>query len=683
MALGGYPPKCRRTSDIQLMKQYNINAVRCSHYPNMPRWYELCDQYGLYVIDEANIESHGLSIYDTTKTLANRPEWLAPHLDRVQRMVERDKNHPSIIIWSLGNEAGYGSNFRKMYQWVKQRDVSRPVQYEMSQKTAYTDIQAPMYHTIERIEKYAKTNPDKPLILCEYAHAMGNSVGNLQDYWDVIDKYKALQGGFIWDWVDQGLWMKDEKGNKFFAYGGDFDHLPVKSDSNFCINGLVQADRKINPHIWEVKKVYQYIEMEMKDKKTLSFELENQYDFTNLNKFDISWELRVNGYLVKKGDVPMTSLAPHQKINWVFPRKLLPANLKGEAMLTFRFKTNTKQPLVDKSHEVAWYQFDITSALLAVAINFDKMPAVSIQKNDTKEVLIKGKNFTIRFDKKTGTLASYVFQGTELIKKGLEPNFWRPPNDNDLGNGMPKRCKVWHFAGRDRSNITLTDKAQKRYKIEVKVKSDIPAGKSTFQTTYRIYGSGEVLIFNELTIDKNAKLAEIPRIGMTMQLPKGFNQMTWYGRGPHESYWDRKTGAAIGVYKGSVWEQYHPYVRPQETGNKTETRWIVLQNKKGVGLAAFGRPWLSSSAYQFANSDLDHVSAQVYNRHTTDVVPRNLVTLNLDFAQMGVGGDNSWGARTHKEYTLPAKNYSYRFRLCPVTTKSNLTDLSIRKFPEY
>ena len=647
--------------DIQLMKQYNINAVRSSHYPNMPRWYELCDRYGLYVIDEANIESHGLSIYDSTKTLANRPEWYEAHLDRVQRMVERDKNHPCIITWSLGNEAGYGIVFRKMYQWVKQRDLSRPVQYEMSQQTAYTDIQAPMYHTIERIEKYARTNPDKPLILCEYAHAMGNSVGNLQDYWDVIDKYKVLQGGFIWDWVDQGLWMKDEKGNKFFGYGGDFDHLPVKNDSNFCINGLVQANRKINPHIWEVKKVYQYIKMKAKDDlKNLTFELSNQYDFTNLNKFDITWELRVNGHLTKKGSLPTISLAPHQKRDVVFPPKLLPPKLEGEAMLTFRFTTTQKQPLIAKGHEVAWHQFQLPSSLSVGVIRFEEMPAVSVQTNDAKELLIKGEGFTIRFDKKRGTLASYVFQGTELIKQGLTPNFWRPPNDNDLGNGMPQRCKIWHFAGRDRTNITVNVMLQMRHKVIVKVNSTIPAGKSTYQTTYIIYGSSDVVIMNELKVDKSIKLPEIPRLGMTLQLPKGFTQMKWYGRGPHESYWDRKTGAAIGIYQGSVWEQYHPYVRPQETGNKTETRWIVLQNKKGVGLAAFGRPWLSCSAYQFANSDLDHVSALVYNRHTTDVVPRNLVTLNLDFKQMGVGGDNSWGAHTHKEYTLPAKNYSYR-----------------------
>ncbi|OJJ18900.1 hypothetical protein BKI52_22785 [marine bacterium AO1-C] len=668
--------------DIQLMKQYNINAVRCSHYPNMPRWYELCDQYGMYVIDEANIESHGLSIYDTTKTLANRIEWYEPHLDRVKRMVERDKNYPCIIIWSLGNEAGYGVIFRKMYQWVKQRDASRPVQYEMSQQTAYTDIQAPMYHTIERIEKYAKTNPNKPLILCEYAHAMGNSVGNLQDYWDVIDKYKALQGGFIWDWVDQGLWMKDEKGNKFFGYGGDFDHLPVQSDSNFCINGLVQADRKINPHIWEVKKVYQYIKVKPKgDLKNLTFELSNQYDFTDLSNFDISWELRVDGYLIKKGALPTVSLAPHQKRTWVFPEKLLPQKLEGEVMLTFRFRTNQKQPLVDKGHEVAWYQFQLPSTLSAGVIRFEEMSAVSVQKNDAKELLIKGKNFTIRFDKKTGTLASYVFQGTELIKRGMEPNFWRPPNDNDLGNGMPQRCKIWHFAGKNRTNITLKVKTKARHKIVVKINSVIPAGKSTYQTTYSIYGSGDVVIANEFKADKSLKLPEIPRLGMTMQLPKGFTTMKWYGRGPHESYWDRKTGAAIGVYQGSVWAQYHPYVRPQETGNKTETRWVVLQNKKGVGLAAFGRPWLSCSAYQFANSDLDHVSAQVYNRHTTDIVPRNLVTLNLDFKQMGLGGDNSWGARIHKEYTLPAKDYTYRFRIRPITAKDNLTELSLLKFP--
>lgn len=673
--------------DIQLMKQYNINAVRCSHYPNASRWYELCNQYGLYVIDEANIESHGLAIGDSTKTLANRPAWFEAHLDRVRRMVERDKNHPCIITWSLGNEAGSGSNFRKMYQWVKQRDASRPVQYEMSQRTPYTDIEAPMYRSIARIEKYAKTNPDKPLILCEYAHAMGNSVGNLQDYWTVIDKYKALQGGFIWDWVDQGLWMKDEKGNKFFAYGGDFDHLPVKSDSNFCINGLVQADRQVNPHIWEVKKVYQYIKLKRSGNpgkpgalNKLNFEFANQYDFINLNRFAISWELRIDGHLVKQGALPAINLAAHQRKRYTFPKKLLPKNITGEAMLTFRFKTNTNQPLIKKGHTVAWYQFTLSGDVASETVPVNRLPSLKITQNDQAKLYITGKGFSIKFDKKTGTLNSYIYRGTELIKKGLKANFWRPPNDNDLGNGMPARCKVWKDACLKLDNFVVKTIAPRF--IVITVKSKVSAGASAYQTTYRIYGSGDMVVQNRFTADKTQKLAALPRFGMTMQMPKGFTQMQWYGRGPHESYWDRKTGAAIGLYKGSVWEQYHPYVRPQETGNKTDTRWIALQNKQGFGLAVFGEKVLSCSAYQFANSDLDHVSSLVYNRHTTDVVPRNLVTLNIDYKQMGLGGDNSWGARTHKEYTLPAKDYSYSFRIRPFGKNDDLTKLSKQVFWE-
>lgn len=664
--------------DIQLMKAHNINAVRCSHYPNMPRWYELCNQYGLYVVDEANIESHGLAINDSTKTLANRPQWLPAHLDRVQRMVERDKNHPCIITWSLGNEAGSGSNFAKLYQWTKRRDPSRPVQYEMSQNTPYTDIQAPMYHSIERIEKYAKTNPSKPLILCEYAHAMGNSVGNLQDYWTVIDQYKALQGGFIWDWVDQGLWMKDKKGNRFFAYGGDFDHLPVKNDSNFCINGLVQANRQPNPSIYEVKKVYQYIKVKTLDLKQLRFEFTNQYDFTNLNKFDVEWELREDGDLIKQGSLPPMHLAPHQQKRYSFPRHLLPKGHKGELMLSFRFKTNTDQPLINKGHEVAWHQFIIQMNTLQTSIDIQTLAPLKVVEPNPKKIVIKGKGFTIEFDKKQGTLSSFMYQGTSLVKKGLTPNFWRPPNDNDLGNGMPKRCKVWHSPTQVITKVKVQVMAPQL--VEVKVSSHISAGNSTYITRYRIYGSGDVWVHSELKIDSTAKLPELPRFGMTMQLPKGFQRMQWYGRGPHESYWDRKTGAAIAHYTGNVWAQYHPYVRPQETGNKTDTRWVALQNKQGVGLAVFGQPVLSCSAYQFANSDLDHVSSLLYNRHTTDIVPRNLVTLNIDYKQMGLGGDNSWGARTHQEYTLPAKNYSYSFRLRPFAKGEDLKKLSKQVF---
>ncbi|MEN7547990.1 glycoside hydrolase family 2 TIM barrel-domain containing protein [Rapidithrix thailandica] len=647
--------------DIRLMKQYNLNAVRASHYPNHKRWYELCDEYGLYVVDEANIESHGYEIYDTAITLANKPEWIPAHLDRTVRMVERDKNYPSIITWSLGNEAGFGVCFKETYQWVKQRDDSRPVQYEMAQYSEYTDIQAPMYHSIEKIEKFAQNSPTRPLILCEYAHAMGNSVGNLQDYWDVIEKYEHLQGGFIWDWVDQGLLRETKEGEKYFVYGGDFDHLPVKNDSNFCINGLVDANREPHPHIYEVKKVYQPIKALPVDLSKGKIALWNKFDFTNLNQYILSWELEANGEVIAQATLPVTNLPPHAKkeITLVLPN--IQTQAGTEYFLKVKAVTRHEAPLVPQGHEIAWDQMQLPWDTPATHTDLTKMPPVTLEENKEK-LLVKGENFRLVIDRQKGKITRWQYMGKELVKEGLRPNFWRPPNDNDLGNEMPRRCEIWREAGQNLKITRSSAKVLSSQEIQIEVQAQVPAGNSTYRTQYTVFGSGDVLVENHFTPGSDS-LPELPRFGMTMTLPAEFNQLEWLGRGPHESYWDRKTGAAIGKYQGPVNEQYHNYVRPQETGNKTDVRWAALTSKEGIGLLAVGEPLLEVSAYPFPMLDLDRVLGP--QRHSIDIKPKDLTTFNLDYKQMGVGGDNSWGAKTHPEYTLYPQEYSYSFRLRP------------------
>lgn len=649
--------------DIQLMKQFNINAVRASHYPNATRWYELCDKYGLYVVDEANIESHGMEIQNPEVTLANQPSWQKAHLDRVQRMYERDKNFTSIVTWSLGNEAGYGINFEATYDWLKAQDQSRPVQYEMGQNTDYSDIQAPMYHSIERIVEYAEKHTDKPLILCEYAHAMGNSVGNLQDYWDAIEKYKELQGGFIWDWVDQGLLESSEDGEEYFAYGGDYPHAPVKSDSNFCINGLVQANREINPHIWEVKKVYQNIKIKADDLVNGKFTVQNKYDFTNLNQFNFSWELKDEDGLIAEGLISDLNVTPHNNLEFQISN-LQFNNSKKEQILTISAKTKAATELVLAEHEVAWDQFVIPASGSFVDTNATSLKSLGLIDNESG-LIVGNSDFEIIFSKVNGKMESWKVSGKEMIVSGFEPDFWRAPIDNDLGNGMPARNGVWHYAGRNQTLRNL--KVFKSESNEVMIQADFvlpDANESKYTTVYTIQTDGSIHVKNKF--EPVGMLPDLPKFGMKMVLNPEFDQMTWFGKGPHETYWDKNTGAKIDKYSGTVWEQYHPYIRPQEFGNKSSVRWASLTNTEGLGLKVVGDSLLNVRAMNLELEDIDHTPRPSPNRHTTDIKKKPLITWNIDHLQMGVGGDTSWGRRVHKEYTIPAKKYSYGFTLVPV-----------------
>ncbi len=661
--------------DIRLMKQMNINAVRTSHYPNRPEWYELCDRYGLYLVDEANIEAHGSDPYNPEKTLADKPEWKHAFMERTQRMLERDKNHPSIIIWSLGNETGYGQNFRDTYNWIKNRDTSRPVQCEDAGVHGLTDIYCPMYKSIEKIEKFAKSDDHRPLILCEYAHAMGNSVGNLQDYWTAIDSYEALQGGFIWDWVDQTFMKYDDEGNFYWAYGGDMRFAGVVNDSNFCANGLVQADRKLNPHIWEVKKVYQNIKFKAFDLKNGKVKLFNNYDFTNLSDFDFSWKIMSDGEILFWENLPEINLAPHDSTIIILNLPKIYFQPCTEYFLTISARLKSKSELLPKGHEVAFQQFKLPVFIKNKKNDIKSFPPIRLIQTK-EEIFINGNDFDIKFDKQKAMLSSLVYNDKELILEGLKPNFWRAPTDNDLGNNMPARCACWENAGNNLKTQSINVKQVSNRQIEIDVVSEIEDLNSEYLTNYKIFGNAEIIVSSRI-ITNDSTLPELPRFGMSMILPKSFCNISWFGRGPHESYEDRKTGAPVGLYKASVWEQYFPYVRPQENGNKTDVRWLSLTDNEGVGLLVCGLPLISTSAHQFSMDELKHPGKQKPQRHRNDIKPGEIISLNIDFKQMGVGGDNSWGARTHPEYTLPAGEYFYSFRIRPFSkTENKEVDLS-------
>lgn len=648
--------------DIQLMKQFNINAVRCSHYPNRPEWYELCDLYGLYVIDEVNIEAHGNDPYNPDKTLADKPEWKHAFMERTKAMVERDKHHPSIIIWSLGNETGYGQNFRETYQWIKKFDPSRPVQCEDAGKNGYSDIYCPMYKSINFIEDYAKSNDPRPLILSEYAHAMGNSVGNLQDYWNVIDKYPNLQGGFIWDWVDQTFLKYDDEGNDYWAYGGDLGDSGVKNDSNFCANGLVQADRFLNPAIWEVKKVYQPIDFVAVDEDCSVIEVFNNYDFTNFRNFRFEWDIKVDGKEIYRDDFSSIEIKPHQSRMVFLTLPDITPEPGAEYLLTIKAVTRNNDDLIPENYTIAWEQYKLPFKNPKHKKKLAGLPTIQMQELESMMV-ISGNNFRVLFDKQKGEITSYNFDGKELLQKGPVLNLWRPPTDNDLGNGMPGRCAIWKDIAK-RSVLEKLNFMQSDTSFNIKTSFLDSISQTILQINYTINNDGSIGITTFLST-KKADLPEIPRIGLQLILPAEFDSILWYGRGPHESYWDRKTGAAIDLYKGTVWEQYHPYVRPQENGNKTDVRWIALFNDNGAGLMAVSDQLISTSAQQYYQHDLDHPGKNAPRKHLNDIQPKEIITWNIDYKQMGVGGDNSWGAKTHKEYTLFPGNYSYSFLLIP------------------
>jgi beta-galactosidase len=670
--------------DIKLMKQHNINAVRTCHYPNTPAWYDLCDQYGIYLVDEANVESHGMGYGPAT--LAKRPEWLPAHMDRTQRMVERDKNHPSIIIWSLGNEAGNGPNFEATYAWIKSQDSTRPVQYERAETQANTDIVCPMYIKPNAMAVYAEQKQARPYIQCEYAHAMGNSTGNFQEYWDLFYSKPQLQGGFIWDWVDQGIRtpVPKELGpdgrrpinplgemrtatppkDTYYAFGGDFGPKGTPTDDNFCCNGLVSPDRRTHPGINQVKKSYQYLQFKPVALDKGEFEVTNWYDFTNPREIvDGFWRLRADDKVVQEGRLPDLDLAPHQTQTVKAPFQAFTPEPGVEYWLDIVFRLKKDMPWANAEHELAWEQFKLPfaaeqpKATQAAEKGAANATPLKLAQNDAS-VIVSGKDFSVVIDKKQGFLTSLKYQGTELIQEPLRPDFWRAPTDNDRGNQMPKRCAVWHDVMKSWKVSNLTVAQPNPGQVDVRVQAMLDDVAAEYELAYTIFSDGRIVVDAKFT-PSNKKLPELPRFGMQLGLPKGFDTITWYGRGPWETYCDRFDGW-VNVFSGKVADQYfRDYVEPSESGNKVEVRWAALTNEAGVGLLAVGEPLLSVNASQYTAEDIEHA------HHPYELHARDYTVLNLDLRQMGVGGDDSWEAMPHDPYRIMPEPQAYRFCLRP------------------
>jgi len=652
---GQYVRRDSMVKDVLLMKQNNVNAVRTSHYPNAPLWYDLCDEYGLYVIDEANVETHGYGT-NSRNQLANDPAWTECFIDRARRMVERDKNHPSVVIWSLGNESGDGPNLKAEADWIRGRDP-RPVHYEGSSSNSdgkATDINSVMYPPPRQLTREAQKFPEKPFLMCEYAHAMGNSVGNLQEYWDEFEKHPSMQGAFIWDWVDQGILRTDkETGKNYFAYGGDFGDFP--NDANFCLNGLVQADRTPHPSLAQVKKVYQNIKVEAVDAKAGKFTVANKFFFTDLSDFEATWRAENDGAPVRSGKLGRLKIAPGQKGEVSIPMPAPGSKPDAREVLTISFTLASKQSWAPAGHEVAWDQFELTNGR-------DQLTARSARlelKQTADAIVVTGEGVSARINAKNGELESYKLGGVELLASPLVPNTWRVPNDNQYRNGFVQRYAVWKDAVEKREIASVIATQKDPASVEVVARSSLPKDKADYTMTYTIRGDGRLHVQVDFR-PRGEQGGFMPRLGTRMAIPKAFNSVQWYGRGPQETYWDRKTGAKIGRYSATVEELVYPYPRSQENGNRTDIKWVTFTNAGGRGFRVSGDVDFEFTARPYSMEDLAEAT------HDYQLPRRDFNEVLLDHRHMGVGGDNSWGARVHDEYCVKVQAYSYKLWFEPV-----------------
>lgn len=663
--LGKTVPLEDMITEVRLLKQFNFNAVRTSHYPNDTRWLDLCDEYGIYVIDEANIECH--AVYDR---LAHEPSWTHAFVERGERMVERDKNHPCVVMWSLGNESGYGPNHDALAGWIRGYDPTRPIHYEGAVRVAgwhaghlASDVICPMYPQIDRIVDYAKDpTGDRPLIMCEYAHSMGNSTGNLAEYWEAIESYHGLQGGFIWDWIDQGLLKVDESGESYWGYGGDFgDEI---NDANFCINGLIWPDRTPQPAMWECKKVFQPLGFSAVDLAAGVIEITNKRFFADTGDLRGHWWLEVDGQWVHNGTLEDLAIPPGESREVVLgvQRPALPPDAECFLMLSFALAEDTAW--AEAGHEVAWAQFKMPYQVPLVArLPIDRMPALEVT-DEEEQVTIRGASFELVFDRATGRLASWQFEDHLVMEQGPALNVWRAPTDNDGIKLQPRRQQLlqrWLDAGLDRlQEETLSFEwarlGAQTVRVVVRAHSGAPdcPGGFDHEHEYTVYGSGDVALRN--TVVASADLPPLPRIGVTMTLPAGFKRFTWYGRGPHENYIDRNVGAPVSTYESTVDEQYVPYIMPQENGNKTEVRWSALVNDADIGLLAVCDPPLEVSVSHYTAQDLYEAT------HTNELTRRDEVIWNLDVRQCGLGGA-SCGPGTLPQYLVLPGMYRFSVRL--------------------
>lgn len=667
--------------DITLMKQHNINAVRTSHYPNTTEWYNLCDQYGLYVMDEANIESHEL--WSKNIMLADNPAWRSAFLARGNAMVERDKNHPSVIIWSLGNESGMGKNFVDMGDFIRLADPTRPIHYEGRKDYKPTslssfDVISVMYPSTQDMAELVRKDKTRPLIVCEYAHGMGNSMGNLHEYWNLIEKYPTMQGGFIWDWVDQGLQLKRPDGSTYWDY---FNYI----DGANAGDGLVNPDRTPQPELSEVKKIYQYVKFEMPDtlkagEKNIT--LHNTYDFLSLNAYELVWSVLENGKATGKGgSIANLNALGRQKQQITIPYEL-PASAKPNAEYFLNLSLRLKEATLwaPKGHEVAWHQVPVAKTMpQRPNLSLYSERPLRIAQITAARVQISGQDFSVTFDKNEGRMISFKNKKEEMLEQGPYPNFWRVPTDNDEGGGAKSFASQWRNASLDTLERTTTDMKTQRltaqiYRVTLSQTLKHAKGEMDVRSVYLVYASGDVHVQN--TFVPQGEWPPLAKVGMQLQMPATFSKTQWYGNGPHETYPDRRHSGRAGIYTGTVSDQHFPYITPQENGNKTRVRWASVTNTEGTGLLALTDSLMSFNVHDYTDKDLLAAKRRgaILNRGNATVV-------NIDLAQMGLGGDDSWSPRVHEAYLLPAKAYSYAFRLRPIESTSNIDQIAAVRLP--
>ncbi len=664
---GGYiVSRERMIQDIQIMKQFNINAVRTCHYPDDNLWYDLCDRYGIYLIAEANLESHGMG-YDEL-TLAKRDDFKKAHLERNQRNVQRGFNHPSIIFWSLGNEAGYGPNFEAAYDWVKAEDSSRVVQYERAGRNGKSDIFCPMYYSYQSCEAYCQeSNLQKPLIQCEYAHAMGNSEGGFKEYWDLIRKYPNYQGGFIWDFVDQSLRWTGKNGKMIYAYGGDFNRFDA-SDSNFCDNGLISPDRVPNPHMYEVGYFYQNIWTTPSDLKQGEINVFNENFFRDLSAYYLEWEVLKNGKIMRTGRVETLEVAPQQTTQVKLDIGTFCEC--AEWLLNVSYKLKNSEGLLPAGFVVAKDQLALTPykapALELKNVEQSNLESITptVAENDLNYLIVSGDNFRMEFDKRTGYLTKYESNGLDLIKEGeaLTPNFWRAPTDNDFGADLQRKYAAWK---NPESELLSLEQHTANKQIVVEALYNLPKLAAKLALTYVINNAGALQVTQKLTTDKSADVSNLFRFGMQLPMPRSFETIEFYGRGPIENYADRNHCTDLGIYRQSVTEQFYPYIRPQENGNKTDIRWWRMLNQAGNGIEVVADAPFSASALHYTIDSLDE-GLEKQNKHSQEVEEAELTNFCIDKVQAGLGCEDSWGSITRPEYQIPYGDYEFSFTVTPI-----------------
>ena len=661
----------RMLEDIRVMKELNINAVRTCHYPNDPRWYELCDIYGIYMVAEANIESHGMGYGD--KTLAKEPTYEKAHLERNESNIKIYKNHPSIIFWSVGNEAGYGPNFEKAYDLVKAYDPSRPCQYEQAGQNGKTDIFCPMYYDYGGCDKYSQGDNPRPLIQCEYAHAMGNSMGGFKEYWDMVRKYPKFQGGFIWDFVDQGLRVKNKQGKTIYAYGGDFGRYPT-SDHNFNNNGIVNPDRKPNSHANEVRYYYQNIWATAKDLKAGEVEVYNENFFKSIDDVELQWTLESEGKVLANGrnalDIPA-----QQKRVVKLDGYSLPADVKGEVVLNLDFVLKKAEPMLDAGYAVAREQFVVNPYTFPT---MESVLAVTSGKYDTRKVekeekvawvTLSAGNTSVTFNHWNGWIDYLDVDGKPMLEEGyaITPDFWRAPTDNDYGAGTQRKLHAWKNPEMKMKSFKVVENEGKAEK-GVEVVYDMPSVEATLTMTYTLTPAGELVVNEAMTVNKDAKhKPELMRYGMQLVMPKAYNMLTYYGKGPGENYIDRNNGDRLGVYDAKVADQYWGYVRPQESGNKTEVRYWQVKDENGKGLEFYSFAPMECSTLNYLASDLDDGwDKNAHQSHSGDLTPRDFSVVKLAVRQRGLACVNSWGAIPLEQYRMPYQDYSFTYVIRPL-----------------